>query len=166
MKLTKQEKIINPEPIKINLAPLFHRLQEQSLLSRKERLYRKEAELLVKKEESPEEILYKITFPPSNDILLNNLMVLSKPNLNSENAEIFSYLIEHPNKEVTKEEIEKALDRKINKSFHKILQNMGFKKDLRKIFFTVSKSNIIFRNPITFATFKQLGISPLRFPTK
>lgn len=107
-------------------------------------------------------VLYYITFNVSNEILLNDLIVLSKPNLSSENAEVFTYLIENPNKTIPKKEIEERIRRSIGKDLHKIVENLGFAGDLRKAFFSVSKDAIFFRNPIRKADFDQLGILPLK----
>lgn len=108
------------------------------------------------------EILYQITFSMNCEIILNDLVILSKPNLNSENNDVFSYLIEHPNKTIKKKDIETHIGRSIGKDFHKIVENLGFAGDLRKTFFKVSNNAILFRNPITKAVFDQLSIQPLK----
>ncbi len=107
-------------------------------------------------------ILYYISFTTANEILLNDLVVIGKPNLNSENSEMFSYVFANPNKKITKTEIEKHIEGSIGKDFHKIVENWGFTGDFRKTFFQVSNDVILFRNPITKVDFDQLGIKPLR----
>jgi hypothetical protein len=113
-------------------------------------------------ESNSDSILYYITFSMSNEIILNDMLVIAKPNLNSENGEVFHYLFEHPNKMITKKELEQSIGQSIGKDFHKIVENLGFTGDLRKTFFQVSNNALLFRNPITKADFDQLGIPPLR----
>jgi len=80
-----------------------------------------------------EKPLYWITFPASNDILLNNLVVLAKPNLDKENGNIFGYLIDHPNKTISKKEIEDHIGKNIGKDFHKDLRKILKKPFLKSV---------------------------------
>jgi len=118
------------------------------------------------KPEKADETAYQISFSMNNEILLNDLVVLAKPNLNSENTDIFSYLVKNPNKKVTKKEIEQHLGHSIGKDLHKIVENWGFTGDLRKAFFNVSKDVILFRNPLTRADLAGLSIPLLRIAKK
>ena len=106
-------------------------------------------------------IIYQITYSMNNEIFLNDKIRLGKPNLGSENEAVMEYLISNPNKKITKKDIEDKKEITIGKDFHKIVENLGFTGDLRKIFFKISKSTILFRNPITEADFEKLGIPPL-----
>lgn len=112
------------------------------------------------------DILYSITFSMNNEIVLNDLVVLKKPNLNSENTAVFEYLIKNSNKKISKKEIENHIGNSIGKDLHKIVENLGFTGDFRTAFFKVSKDALYFRNPITKADFEQLGILPLRISKK
>ncbi len=114
---------------------------------------------------SNNQILYKISFPLSKEIKLNN-KVLAKPQYDSENFKVFSYLMENPNKTIKKSKIQESIGKSIGKDFHKIIENLGFKKDLRKIFFIVSKDTIFFRNPVTKVEFDKFGIPRLKITKK
>lgn len=113
-----------------------------------------------------QEIQYNITFSMNNEIIINNLVLLSQPNFGSENAEVFEYVIERPNKEIKQKEIEKHIGRSIGKDLHKIVENLGFKGDVRKAFFRVSTDTILLRNPVTRAHLAELGIPFLRISPK
>jgi len=94
------------------------------------------------------EPMYQITYTKQRQVLMNNAQI-SKPDFNSENDLVFSFLYEHPNKRVNREELEKAVGSKLTKSLHKIVENLGFEGDTKEVFFSVSKNAIEFRNPIT-----------------
>jgi mRNA-degrading endonuclease RelE of RelBE toxin-antitoxin system len=93
--------------------------------------------------------IYQIKYGADQRIILNNLFELSKPNFDSENANVFDFLYNNPNKKYTLQEIESSLDQKLTKNLSKIVENLGFTKDLKKVFFQVSKTSIIFHNPIS-----------------
>ncbi len=101
-----------------------------------------------KKTDEKDEPLYQIIYTKQRQVLMNNAQI-SKPDFNSENDLVFSFLYEHPNKRVTREELEKAMGGKLTKSLHKIVENLGFEGDTKEVFFSVSKNAIEFRNPIT-----------------
>jgi len=83
----------------------------------------------------------------SGDILINNKLI-SNPNFDGENDLVFSYLFSNPNKKFTRMQIETSVKPKPKKTFNKIIENLGFTKDLRKLFFNVSKKSIKFNNPV------------------
>jgi len=114
--------------------------------------------------DAKDDILYDITFT-ENKILLNGSLI-SKPNYDSENANFFKCLIQNPNRNVSKDEFKSFNNGKtIGKSFHKILENLGFKKDFRKTFFKgVTNETIHFRNPITREEFARLKLPALKIP--
>ena len=84
----------------------------------------------------------------SGKIFLNGLLLLAKPNHGSENYSFFKYLYDNPNRTVTREELTKN-DIKIGKSPSQIVNDLGFKGGLGKLFFSVSENAYTFRNPIT-----------------
>lgn len=109
-----------------------------------------------------EEIVYKITYTPAREILLNGTLRLAKPDFDSENDVVFDYLYSHPNKKISRRELRTQINRTITKSLHKIVENLGFKRDLKTVFFTVSKDAIYFRNPITQDDLETLGINTIK----
>ena len=100
-----------------------------------------------KKTEEKSEVMYQITYTKQRQVLMNNAQI-SKPDFNSENDLVFSFLYENPNRRISREEIEKAVGGKLTKSLHKIVENLGFEGDTKEVFFSVSKNAIEFRNPI------------------
>lgn len=110
------------------------------------------------------EIVYEITYSPWREVLLNKDIKLSKPDFDSENDIVFNYLYKNPNKKIYRDGIEKEEGREISKSLHKIVENLGFKGDLKKVFFQVSKNAICFNNPITKEDLEALGISKIKLP--
>jgi|GEM_PF-1192914 len=109
-------------------------------------------------------IKYKITYRPNREILLNESIRLAKPDFDSENEVVFEFLYKNPNKKITKKDLEKEVNRAIGKSFHKIVENLGFKGDLKRVFFQVSKSSIFFRNPVTKSILEDLEINTIKLP--
>jgi len=110
------------------------------------------------------DILYKITFTPeTGEIIINDIVILSKLRFDGENEKVFEYLLKHPNKRITKKELERKIGVDIHKDFHKIADNLGFKRDLRKIFFNIKKDKILLRDCITESDLVKLGIERLRF---
>ena len=103
---------------------------------------------------------YVITYTKQRQILLNNNAEIGKPDFNSENDLVFSFLYEHPNETFTKGQLEKAIGSTLTKSLHKIIENLGFEGDIKKAFFSVSKNAVQFRNPVTREQLKEMR-SPL-----
>lgn len=109
-------------------------------------------------------VVYRITYTQNREILLNEALRLARPDFDSENEVVFDYLYKNPNKKILKGQIEKETRRKITKSLHKIVENLGFKGDLKQAFFQVSKTSIYFRNPITEDDLATLGIDKIKLP--
>lgn len=134
----------------LDIARFFEVLEQITNVGQRRKNIKKEK----KEEKSPDKapdkttVLYEITYTKQRQVLMNNAQI-SKPDFNSENDLVFSFLYEHPNKRVTREELEKAVGGKLTKSLHKIVENLGFEGDTKEVFFSVSKNAIEFRNPIT-----------------
>jgi len=107
------------------------------------------------------EIIYKIKYTAAREILLNNFL-LSKINFNSENDNVFGYIYRNPNKIINIKELEKSIGGTITKNLHKIIENLGFKREFKKAFFNISKNDIFFRNPLKQKELDDLGISRLK----
>jgi len=103
-----------------------------------------------------------ITYTPAREIILNNQFLLARPNLAGENDLVFKYLYENPNLSHSKSKIEGAINIKITKPLTKIVENLGFKADLNKAFFSVSKTSIEFRNPVPKTTLDLLDLNRIK----
>lgn len=95
---------------------------------------------------------------------------LAKPDLDSENDIVISFLLQNSNKKFSRESLQAAIrsqgedDFHLKKPFSKIAENLGFKKEFR-VFMRASKTSIILRNPITREDLKPLGITYLSLPS-
>ena len=101
---------------------------------------------------------YFVSLSNARKVLLNNTLVLASPNFNTENHQFIEYILEHPNQTLKKGEIEKDANIKLKKSFHSTLGDLGFKGEIRKLFFEASKSTVRFRNYISEKELSQLEI--------
>lgn len=110
--------------------------------------------LLVRQEiaesEHQTDILYKITYSEhTREIKMNNVL-LTRLQSDSKNANFFEYVFSNQNQQVTVADIEEHTAYKLADSIHDILRDMGFKGNIKKIFFPVaSKTKVLFVNPIT-----------------
>jgi hypothetical protein len=111
------------------------------------------------------EIVYEIKLTPNKEIFLNNFL-LTKMQFNGENDIVFTYLYKHPNKTITKEELKKKTGLVVGKSMHKIVDNLSFTGNLRKVFFKVSEKGVLFRNPLTKEDMEMLNIPQLKLKSK
>ena len=116
-----------------------------------------------------DETVYYITYTKAREILLNDVVnnsgrLLAKPNFNSENDTVFNYLYEHPNQKFTREQIKGGVLITVIKSLHKIVENLGFRGDIKRVFFDVSEQAIQFRNPITRKDLQDLNIDKIEPP--
>jgi len=102
----------------------------------------------------------------SREIFINNFL-LSTPHYESPNRHFFEHIYKNPNKEVSRKEILDENGECIKKNIHAILNELGFRDDLKKAFFPVAtKSYVHFRNPIFNKDLEDLHIKYLKFPTK
>ena len=108
--------------------------------------------------------IYEITYAENRAILLNKHIQLAKPDFNSENDLVFGFLYKNPNKKHSRIDIEDAISNKLSKTLHKIVENLGFKGNLKTAFMDVTKDTICFRNPITQDDLEKLGISKIKLP--
>jgi hypothetical protein len=99
------------------------------------------------KEANEKQELLRITYTKTREILMNDAFLLSKPESFGENEDLFEYLYNNPNKELKIKDIERELGRKFSKPISKILENLGFRKGLKDVFFRFGAGKIFFRNP-------------------
>lgn len=109
------------------------------------------------KTERDNTVVMEIKFTLDGKVVLNDSQVISNPNFGSENEELIEFLVANPNKRYRKSELEEN-GIKVGKDFNKIVENLGFKNELRKIFWDVSKDMIRLRNPITKADLEDMGM--------
>ena len=96
----------------------------------------------------------------TREILINNFL-LANPDFDSENERVFTYLYTHPNQRIDLKQLEKYSGR-LTKTLHKIVENLGFTKNLKRVFFDVSKTGVRFRNPVTKKDLEELRIPYLK----
>ncbi len=118
----------------------------------------------VKETEKRSDIVFEITYTEAREVLLNEYLQLAKPDFDRENDLVFEYLVKNPNRTIQQSEIEDTINSRLTKSLHKIVENLGFIGDLRKVFFDISKSAIYFRNPVTKPTLERLSMSKIKLP--
>lgn len=112
------------------------------------------------------DIIYEVTYPDHREILINGFIV-SKPAFDGENENIFEYVFNRPNQVIELKELREALDGALpEKTLPKIVENWGFTRDLKKLFFKVSSQSIYFRNPIYSKDLEAVGIRRLRISRK
>jgi hypothetical protein len=102
----------------------------------------------------------------SREIILNDLFLISKPDFDSENERVFDYLYKNPNRIIGKGEIIEDIKISLTKDFNKIVENLKFKKDLRKAFFDISQDSIKFYNPVSKERLAGLGIKNIPIEIK
>ncbi len=122
----------------------------------------------VKTQEVPERSLdnqnavYEVKYSEKARKILVNNFLLAEPDFNRENEIVFTYIYSHPNERISKERIERDTGATLTKTLPKILENLGFIGELRKVFFDVSSEGILFRNHVTRKDLQELGVEYLR----
>lgn len=92
-------------------------------------------------------------------VLINNTFVLSNTHFNSENNNFIDYVISNADKKLTKAEIEKGIgQQKLKKTLHQIISDLGFRGEIRKLFFDVSKTAVCFRNNVSENQLESLSV--------
>lgn len=106
--------------------------------------------------------IYQVKYSEkTREILINNFL-LAKPDFDSENERVFDFLFANPGTKFSVNDIEKHLGEPLGKSLHKIVENLGFTKELKAAFFSVSATSIQFRNPVTKADLEKAGLRYFR----
>jgi len=112
---------------------------------------------------NPEQKLWLDYNSESGILTLNGYFQIAKTNYNSENDIVCSYLINNPNKHITIKEIEKrATFEPLKKRPHEIVRDLGFKGELSKAFFKLSKDGFYLRNPVGKDELENLGINLIK----
>lgn len=102
--------------------------------------------------------VYTITYTFGSDIVLNNRYLISKLNYSSPNDLFFEYVYQNPKKKLTRSHLE-ALQGQLDRPLSKYVYDIGFKGELKKLFFPkVSNNSIFFNNPVTREDLLKLDI--------
>lgn len=112
-------------------------------------------------ETQAQDIVYEVKYLKGREILVNSFLI-AKPDFNRENEIVFTYIYRRPNERISKEKIENENGIKLTKTLPKILENLGFVGELRKVFFDVSNEGLLFRNKVAKKDLDELGIKFLR----
>lgn len=78
----------------------------------------------------------------NRELILNNIILLANPDFNSENDIVCEELFNNVGKVLTRKDLEEALKQPLKKDLNKIAEQLGFQKDIRKVFLSVSKTSI------------------------
>jgi hypothetical protein len=114
-----------------------------------------------KQETSAEDIAYQIKYNSMTSEITCNNFLLSKPQYESVNDVFFRKVYANPNREVNISDVVTK-----GKSIHKILDELGFRGDLRKIFFKANKNTVVFNNPVKISVLKIAKLYPIKLALK
>jgi len=119
-------------------------------------------------EEKEKTAVLKISY--DNHKLKINEIVIAKPHFESENDYFATYITNNPGKKLTNQEFVKFKNGKMTKKFDQIINDLGFKGNIKKLFFpNISIKAVEFRNQITMEDMKKAGIDdiyPSDLPSK
>lgn len=102
---------------------------------------------------------YRIIYQEPNILLEGVDKAIRMPQYKSNNEKVFKYMLKHPNRNISKEEIIEKTTVKDLKDLTLVMKDLGFIKDLGKIFLKgKSQYDIYFRNPVYYEDFKKIGI--------
>lgn len=99
---------------------------------------------------------YYIEYRDDRTILLNGKIDIGRPRFNTQSEILFSFLYKHSNETFTLEQLEKETNMEIVDKLPKVIDNMGFRRGLKKAFFDIhentinpKKTTIRFRKKVT-----------------
>ena len=93
--------------------------------------------------------VYTLSYTFIGEILLNDRYVISKLNYSSPNGSFFEYISQHPKKKITREQLENILG-VLDRPISKLVYDMGFSGELKKLFFPKVSNNAVYsNNPVT-----------------
>ena len=108
-------------------------------------------------EEKEKTTVLKISY--DNHKLKINEIVIAKPHFESENDYFATYITNSSGGKLTTSEFVKFKNNKMTKKFDQIINDLGFKGNIRKLFFpNISIKAVEFRNRITTEDMKKAGI--------
>lgn len=124
--------------------------------------YIKEKDLNNKlKEKSKEDsVILKVTYR-DRKVRVNEI-VIARPRFESENDLFIQFIINNPNKKLSKQSFEKFKGEKMTKKFEQIIKDLRFKGNIKKLFFpNISIKAVEFRNPVTAEDMFNNGIKDI-----
>lgn len=99
----------------------------------------------------------------NRQVKLNKIILLAKPDFNTENDIVCKELFDNVGKTLTRKELEAVLKQPLKKDLNKIAEQLGFNKDIRKIFLAVSKNDIrLKKTSISKEDLNNLGFDSVR----
>lgn len=99
----------------------------------------------------------------NRQVKLNKIILLAKPDFNTENDIVCKELFENVGKTLTRKYLEEVLKQPLKKDLGKIAEQLGFNKDIRKIFLAVSKNDIrLKKTSISKEDLNNLGLDSIR----
>ena len=105
---------------------------------------------------------YLVSFSDKREnraFILNNEYVFSNPRYMGENHKFSEYVFSHQNKDLSRKNMEDELGIKFQKTFHQIINDLGFTGELRRIFFpSVSKDGVLFRDSVSKEELERMEI--------
>lgn len=109
-------------------------------------------------------VAWEIRFEGGDIVLINHVIgrptTIASPNFNSTNDNAFQVLYANPGRRFSLLELrDEARDRTIS-DFHKMVENLKFRGDLKKAFFRVSRNAICFERTATVGRLATLRIDP------
>ncbi len=111
-------------------------------------------------EEKEKTTILKISY--DNHKLKINEIVIAKPHFESENDYFATYITNNPGGKLTSLEFTKFKRDKMIKKFDQIINDLGFKKNMKKLFFpNISIKAVEFKNQVTLEDMKKAGIDDI-----
>jgi hypothetical protein len=112
-----------------------------------------EAQIQEDKIESADETVLWVVYSRTREMLLKDVYghsrCLAKPNFDSVNDNFFAHVFENATKRFTLKDLSTKGINLNNKSLHKVVDELGFKGKIKKLFFKVTQGVVVFNNPIT-----------------
>lgn len=103
---------------------------------------------------------YWLEMRTTGELIMNGIYILAKPNIDSENENFISYVYSRPNKEISRKDICENQNTKIKRPFNNILNDLGFKGEIKKLFFPVTSADKVrFFNKLNRADVISAGIN-------
>lgn len=95
----------------------------------------------------------------NRNIILNDKYQIKRLQFNRPSDILFEYIFKNSKKEIVINKIKEIVDNKSKIDFNKFVNNIGFKGELRKCFFDVSKTTLRFTNPLTQKDLEERNIN-------